>query len=398
MRSDPRAQELQRYPRLHARLIEVVSELLRERLGPTTEYVQSLISIQTAYINTNHAAFRAGTEEYARRRAAEKASGSNIRGHLDNKRFPEGQLEEMPETANGSQEDEEDGYPVIGNGRPNSRSTEAPAKPSGHSPAVDRELHKIRSATGHDRRASTSTNARNSVNDALYGAPSGATDRPGHRSASASQHLHPNSFQGQPSSAPSSGGKDSFLNYFFGGASVAGGSLVDSGRLPRSSASDYGGDRASSNPLIGRKGHEGAAAAYDMKSLERHLDADQLPTAAGQGQSSGPNGVVDQDEMAIDLIQNLISTYFSIVRQTIQDLVPKAVMHLLINHSREHVQNRLVASLYKENLFEDLLYEDEGLTAERQRIKALLDSYKEGFKVRDVSAYVAHWLMLSHRS
>ena len=354
-----------------------MSELLRERLGPTTEYVQSLISIQTSYINTNHPAFRAGTEEYARQRAAERASGSSrIRGHLDAKRAPEGQLEELPETANGSQEDEEEGYPVLGNGRPNSRGAE-PASKSGHSVAVDRELNKIRSASGHDRRASTSTNARNSVNDALYGAPA-AADKPGHRSAS-SQHLHPSTAHGQPYGSAPGGGKDSFLNYFFGGASVAGGSLMDTGRSPRSSAaSDFGGDRAS-NPLVGRKGHEGAAAAYDMKSLDRHLDADQLPTA-GSGQS-GPNGVVDQDEMAIDLIQNLIATYFSIVRQTIQDLVPKAVMHLLINHSRESVQNRLVASLYKENLFEDLLYEDEGLTAERQRIKSLLDSYKEGFKV-----------------
>jgi dynamin 1-like protein len=56
-------------------------------------------------------------------------------------------------------------------------------------------------------------------------------------------------------------------------------------------------------------------------------------------------------------------------------------MHLLVNHSRESVQNRLVASLYKENLFEDLLYEDESLTAERTRVKNLLDAYKEAFKV-----------------
>lgn len=54
-------QELQRYPKLHAQLIEVVSELLRERLGPTSEYVQSLISIQAAYINTNHPDFMANT-------------------------------------------------------------------------------------------------------------------------------------------------------------------------------------------------------------------------------------------------------------------------------------------------------------------------------------------------
>lgn len=54
---------------------------------------------------------------------------------------------------------------------------------------------------------------------------------------------------------------------------------------------------------------------------------------------------------------------------------------LLVNFSRESVQNRLVASLYKENLFQNLLYEDEGLTAERNRIKALLQAYKEAFAV-----------------
>jgi len=75
----------------------------------------------------------------------------------------------------------------------------------------------------------------------------------------------------------------------------------------------------------------------------------------------------------------LIASYFSIVRQSIQDLVPKAVMHLLVNFSRESVQNRLVASLYKEQLFSDLLEEDAGLTSERNRVKALLDAYREAF-------------------
>ncbi len=75
----------------------------------------------------------------------------------------------------------------------------------------------------------------------------------------------------------------------------------------------------------------------------------------------------------------MIGSYFSIVRQTIQDLVPKAVMHLLVNFSRETVQNRLVANLYKETLFPTLLEEDEGLTNERKRVMALLDAYKEAF-------------------
>jgi len=49
--------ELSRFPRLQGKLIEVVSDLLRERLGPCSSYVESLIAIQRAYINTNHPNF-----------------------------------------------------------------------------------------------------------------------------------------------------------------------------------------------------------------------------------------------------------------------------------------------------------------------------------------------------
>ena len=53
--------------------MEVVSELLRERLGPTTEYTQSLIEIQTSYINTNHPAFISGSAAAAAAQAASTA-------------------------------------------------------------------------------------------------------------------------------------------------------------------------------------------------------------------------------------------------------------------------------------------------------------------------------------
>lgn len=60
----------------------------------------------------------------------------------------------------------------------------------------------------------------------------------------------------------------------------------------------------------------------------------------------------------------------------------RLIIDLLVNFSRESVQNRLVASLYKDSLFSELLYEDEALTAERTRIKGLLKAYKEAFSVR----------------
>jgi dynamin 1-like protein len=66
-------QELQRFPGLHAKLIEVVSELLRERLGPTSDYAQSLIAIQAAYINTNHPAFISGSAAAAQQASSPPA-------------------------------------------------------------------------------------------------------------------------------------------------------------------------------------------------------------------------------------------------------------------------------------------------------------------------------------
>jgi dynamin 1-like protein len=93
-----------------------------------------------------------------------------------------------------------------------------------------------------------------------------------------------------------------------------------------------------------------------------------------------------REEMETQLIRSLIASYFNIVRQSIQDVVPKAIMHFLVNHTAQHVQNRLVSSLYNPDLFANMLNEDEALVAERTRVKALLDAYKEAFKtLSDIS-------------
>jgi dynamin 1-like protein len=59
--------------------------LLRERLGPTSEYVQSLIDIQAAYINTNHPDFMKNTSINA---GSQHHHGSNVQinGSSDQRR------------------------------------------------------------------------------------------------------------------------------------------------------------------------------------------------------------------------------------------------------------------------------------------------------------------------
>ena len=49
-------------------------------------------------------------------------------------------------------------------------------------------------------------------------------------------------------------------------------------------------------------------------------------------------------------IENLLSSYFDIVRKNIQDTVPKSIMYFLVNESKETIQNELVRNLYKEEV------------------------------------------------
>ena len=50
-------QEMLRFPKLHERIIDVVTQLLRRRLPPTNVMVENLVQIELAYINTKHPDF-----------------------------------------------------------------------------------------------------------------------------------------------------------------------------------------------------------------------------------------------------------------------------------------------------------------------------------------------------
>ncbi|KAL8977089.1 MAG: hypothetical protein Q9205_007039 [Flavoplaca limonia] len=91
--------------------------------------------------------------------------------------------------------------------------------------------------------------------------------------------------------------------------------------------------------------------------------------------------LTEREALETELIRALISSYFNIVRESIADQVPKAVMHLLVNHSKDVVQNRLVSELYKEEYFGDLLYEDDGIKKEREKCEGLLETYREAARI-----------------
>ena len=75
------------------------------------------------------------------------------------------------------------------------------------------------------------------------------------------------------------------------------------------------------------------------------------------------------------MIQNLIQSYFAIVKKNIADLVPKTIMAFLINESKNIAQRELVSEIYKQTNLDELMVEDPVISQTRKvrknEIKAL---------------------------
>lgn len=175
--------ELSRYPRLQAKLIEVVSDLLRERLGPCSFYVESLISIQRAYINTNHPNFLGAAAAMSSVISDKEQKQKSILAAEERKKKERRRLKEL-NGVNGDTPEEE-------------QETEAGGDKIG-------------------QLANRNTSSLNKHSRSMS---------PAVRHAGGAGHLTNGS---DPRFGPPGGAKDSFLNYFFG----KDGGAVSQGGLP----------------------------------------------------------------------------------------------------------------------------------------------------------------------
>ncbi|KIV83061.1 hypothetical protein PV11_05121 [Exophiala sideris] len=322
--------ELSRFPKLQGKLIEVVSDLLRERLGPTSGYVESLISIQRAYINTNHPNFL-GAAAAMSSVIASKNEKDKKASQAEEKRKREKRMKQIGMNGNATPEDEE--------AEQEDKSATLPVRK--HPAVPSRSM-----------------------------SPAVARDRE----------------NGMPGAGAAAGAaKDSFLNYFFGKENerqMAGAPfLAPSGPAARHVSHSIEPSFAQSMRRLERGSFtEHRQPAYPPPMTDEYAQSEYGEPPLFPEQNAEPV-LTDREALETELIRRLISSYFNIVRETIADQVPKAVMHLLVNHSRDEVQNRLVSELYKEELFGELLYEDDGIKKEREKCEKLLATYKEAARI-----------------
>ena len=71
--------------------------------------------------------------------------------------------------------------------------------------------------------------------------------------------------------------------------------------------------------------------------------------------------------------ERLIKAYFYIIRKSIQDSVPKAVMHFLVNHVKDNLQSELVTHMYRQDQIDLLLSESEHIAQRRKEASDMLE-------------------------
>ncbi|KAF7694937.1 hypothetical protein HF521_006660 [Silurus meridionalis] len=84
-----------------------------------------------------------------------------------------------------------------------------------------------------------------------------------------------------------------------------------------------------------------------------------------------------REQRDCEVIQRLIKCYFLIVRKNIQDSVPKAVMHFLVNFVKERLQSELVGQLYRQPLLQELLIESQETAQQRTEVAHMLEALQK---------------------
>ncbi|OMO61559.1 hypothetical protein CCACVL1_23431 [Corchorus capsularis] len=93
-----------------------------------------------------------------------------------------------------------------------------------------------------------------------------------------------------------------------------------------------------------------------------------------------PLEMSENEATEIVVTKLLVQSYFDIVRKNIQDLVPKAIMHFLVNNTKRNLHNTLIQTLYREDLFEELLQEYDDIVGKRKHAQEMLRVLRQAVK------------------
>nr|BAC38575.1 unnamed protein product [Mus musculus] len=88
-----------------------------------------------------------------------------------------------------------------------------------------------------------------------------------------------------------------------------------------------------------------------------------------------------QLERQVETIRNLVDSYMSIINKCIRDLIPKTIMHLMINNVKDFINSELLAQLYSSEDQNTLMEESAEQAQRRDEMLRMYQALKEALAI-----------------
>ncbi|XP_067211566.1 dynamin isoform X6 [Linepithema humile] len=120
------------------------------------------------------------------------------------------------------------------------------------------------------------------------------------------------------------------------------------------------------------------AGVYPEKSTEQ---ANGEGEEGYEGGSEGQSSMDPQLERQVETIRNLVDSYMKIVTKTTRDLVPKTIMHLIINNAKDFINGELLAHLYASGDQASMMEESPEEAQKREEMLRMYHACKEALRI-----------------
>jgi len=89
----------------------------------------------------------------------------------------------------------------------------------------------------------------------------------------------------------------------------------------------------------------------------------------------------DREVMEVEVIKLLIASYYNIVKRTMIDMVPKAIMLNLVQFTKDEMQKELLENMYRATELDDLLKESDYTVRRRKECQQMVESLSRASEI-----------------
>ncbi|OAQ98310.1 hypothetical protein LLEC1_03234 [Akanthomyces lecanii] len=127
-------------------------------------------------------------------------------------------------------------------------------------------------------------------------------------------------------------------------------------------------------PDDGNGGFFGSFFAAKNKKKAAAMEAPP-PTLKASGTLS------ERENIEVEVIKLLISSYYNIVKRTMIDMVPKAIMLTLVQFTKDEMQKELLENMYRTDALEELLKESDFTIRRRKECQQMVESLSRASEI-----------------